>query len=198
MRISRIFGRVQLGAHFTNHLFKYAIMTLSFSTQLAGKPPHFVEKIWTAFNLGEGESQLEFNERQEWLKKCIYSFNLDPLLLAEVGIKIHTIRADPKNRWRVGMPIHFVVNNRTPQRFQFAPILPVKAIQQIKIRWCQNHERMNVYIDGVSLESSEIKTLSKNDGFEHIRDFGEYFNSDFDGKIIHWTDFVYSFSRLDV
>lgn len=205
-------------------------MTLSFSTQLAGKPTHFVEKIWTAFNLGEGEYQLEFKERQEWLKKCIYSFNLDPLLLAEVGIKIHTIRADTKNRWRVGMPIHFVVKNRTPNRFQFAPILPVKAIQEISIQWraisCVDCPFSSihpirwspvVFVDGqpfyrpyycisvdytidfgkpTVVKSSPlvdfgIEELAKNEGFDSAADFFKYFNANFDGKIIHWTDYTY-------
>lgn len=168
-------------------------MTLSFRTQIAGKPTYFVEKIWTAFNLGEGNYQIDFKERQEWVRKCIYTFNLDPCILAEAGIKIHTIRADAKKRWRVGMPIHFVVKNRTPQRFQFAPVLPVTAIQRIKIKWCENHELMVVWIDGRSLDKDQISSLARNDGFESIWAFAEYFDKDFDGKIIHWTDYIYSF-----
>jgi hypothetical protein len=168
-------------------------MTLSFKTSIGGQHTHFVEKIWTGFNLGEGGYQLSFNERQEWQTKCVISSNLNPSLLAKVGIKIHTIRADPQNRWRVGMPIHFVVNNRTPQRFQFAPALPVRAIQTIKIRWYEDHQKIDVLVDNLPLDRHQILTLAKNDGFENICDFANYFSSDFDGIIIHWTDFVYSF-----
>lgn len=172
-------------------------MTLSFKTQINGKPTFFVEKIWTAFNLGEGEYQIEFKERQEWLKKCIYSFNLDPVFLAEVGIKIHTIRADPKNRWRVGMPIHFVVNNRTPKRFQFAPILPMKKIQSFSIKWEELGAGVEPvgYVDGncfaYGYGAKNWEFLAKNDGFNSVEDFFNWFNSDFSGKIFHWTDFSY-------
>ena len=172
-------------------------MTLSFSTQLAGKPTHFVEKIWTAFNLGEGEYQLDFVVRGWWIEKCDWSNAIDRNLLAEVGIKIHTIRADTKNRWRVGMPIHFVIHNRSPKRFQFAPILPVKAIQEIEIDW---HEGLPIvfiggehfYMPLVGIDKG-MAQLAKNDGFDTVDDFFAYFDSNFKGKIIHWTDYIYSF-----
>jgi hypothetical protein len=175
-------------------------MTLSFSTQMGGKPTHFVEKIWTAFNLGEGEYQLDFVVRGWWIEKCDWSKAIDRNLLAEVGIKIHTIRADQKNRWRVGMPIHFVIHNRTPNRFQFAPILPVKAIQKIKISYTNsNSDYPDVYIDGkrfnvfVKGDMDVLGRLAANDGFESVDDFFRYFSSDFEGIIIHWTDYIYSF-----
>lgn len=172
-------------------------MTLSFKTSIGGQPTNFVEKIWTAFNLGEGGYQIEFKERHEWLKKCIYSFNLDPLLLSEVGIKIHTIRADTKNRWRVGMPIHFVVKNRTPQRFQFAPILSVKAIQSFEIEWYKGSPIVVInnghFYNPIAGIDNGMAELAKNDGFDSIDDFFAYFSSKFIGKIIHWTDYIYSF-----
>lgn len=167
-------------------------MTLGFKTKIGNEPTLFVEKIWTALNLGIGEYQLEFKERQEWLKKCIYSFNLLPEYLAEVPPKIHTIRADPKNRWQKGKNIHFVINNRTPKRFQFAPLLPVKFVQAIDIH--AKDRRVYVGLNGtMNLLSSEgVEILAKNDGFSSVDAFFDYFNEDFSGKIIHWTDFVYS------
>ena len=33
--------------------------------------------------------------------------------------------------------------------------------------------------------------LAINDGFESLKHFFEYFNEDFEGKIIHWTDLKY-------
>lgn len=173
-------------------------MTLGFKTKIGNEPTLFVEKIWTALNLGIGEYQLEFKERQEWLKKCIYSFNLLPEFLAKVPPKIHTIRTDTKNRWRVGLNIHFVINNRTPKRFQFAPLLPVKSIQQISIKYeNSNSDFPTIHIDGkkhsifVTSDVPILEKLAMNDGFESFGKFLDYFHSDFDGKIIHWTDFVY-------
>ena len=171
-------------------------MTLSFKTQIDGYPTYFIEKIWTAFNLGEGGYQIDFAERQYWLKKCTYSFNLDTTLLVKVGIKIHTIRSDKKNRWRVGMPIHFVVKNRRPQRFQFAPIIPCRSLQTFEIEWYKGYPI--VVIDGIHFYNpivgidNGMKSLAKNDGFDSLEEFFKYFNSDFKGKIIHWTDCIYS------
>lgn len=170
-------------------------MTLSFSTQIAGKPTHFVEKIWTAFNLGEGEYQLDFVVRGWWIEKCDWSKAIDRNILGEVGIKIHTIRADAKNRWRVGLPIHFVIHNRTPKRFQFAPILPVLSIQTIEIGWWDGQpivviDQEYFYNPAVDIDRG-MRTLAENDGFESVDAFFQYFNTDFSGKIIHWTNFKY-------
>lgn len=196
-------------------------MTLSFSTQLNRRPTFFVEKIINCLK-AEGHH----------IDVLGVGMQLKDPLGVECGSKKHTIRADTKNRWRVGMPIHFVVKNRTPNRFQFAPILPVKAIQKIKIQWqdisCVDCEFSSihplrwspvVFVDGkifyrpyysigvnytidfgkpTVVKSSPlidfgIEELAKNDGFDSVEDFFRYFNSNFDGKIIHWTDYIYSF-----
>jgi hypothetical protein len=176
-------------------------MTLSFKTHIDGQPTHFVEKIWKGLIVNKDILGISFNNRHHWLTKCVYSGNMDEAWAAATGIKIHTIRADPKNRWRVGMLIHFVIKNRTPKRFQFAPTIPVKAIQEIYIRWCG--AVVYVYIDGKPFYSSLTNEpemhyqcmffLATNDGFDSVEDFFKYFNTDFKGKIIHWTDNTYKF-----
>lgn len=168
-------------------------MTLSFKTSIDGQPTYFVEKIWAGLVINEDILPIGYSRRENWIDECVDTLN--------IGVKIHTIRADKKNRWRVGMPIHFVVNNRTPARFQFAPTIPVKAIQEIYIRW--SGAVVYVSIDGKPFYSSltnepemlnhRMLFLAKNDGFDSIEAFLQYFNSDFKGKIIHWTDFTYIF-----
>jgi len=37
----------------------------------------------------------------------------------------------------------------------------------------------------------EIERLAENDGFNTASDFLEWFDHDFTGKIIHWTDYKY-------
>ena len=171
-------------------------MTLSFSTHINGKPTHFVEKIWTAFNLGSEGYQIEFKDRKEWLLKCSSTGNIDIEKLVQFGIKIHTIREDKPGRWRRGMPIHFVVKNRTPQRFQFAPVLPVVLLQKIKIYWVDGVPIVlidgEVFFDSIIGINQGIEELAINDGFESKEDFFKYFNTDFSGKIIHWTDKIYA------
>lgn len=38
---------------------------------------------------------------------------------------------------------------------------------------------------------AEPKTLALNDGFESVKQFFQWFNEPFVGKLIHWTDSKY-------
>lgn len=101
--------------------------------------------------------------------------------------KTHTIREDKNNRWQAGVKIDFFINPRTKNMFRFAPVLPVVSIQFISIKPAIKE----VCIDGHYLSSSEKVQVAQNDGFDTIEDFFAYFNTDFVGKIIHWTDLRY-------
>ena len=183
-------------------------MTLSFQTkwpermgELAGQPNYFIEKIW---------SGLKFDDPREWsilhscyLRECKLKTgkewgNEHPNIARSYHPKLHTIRKDSGNRWKPGMDIHFVINNRTKNRFQFAPIIPCESIQKIEIR----HESRwkGVLINGWPFyEENELyytqreamNTLALNDGFPTVEAFFDYFNEDFEGKLIHWTDLKY-------
>ena len=128
------------------------------------------------------------------------------------GTKIHTIREDKHNRWKPGMKIHFATGVRIKNYHQFKTAVCV-SVQEIRINW------RDIFIDGKSLnhiipfihvgytkllEGNSLKMyipnemisineyrLATNDGFESIDDFRKWFNKDFTGKIIHWTDFKY-------
>lgn len=164
-------------------------MTLSFSTQLNGNPTYFVEKIWSGLK----------SKYREDIIKLMPEYGLATLnkpkirLWALLKPKLHTIREDKSNRWKAGNDIHFVINNRTPQRFQFAPVMKCVSVQEIEI----DHEFQNadfqpcVYVNESLLDSKEILTLAKNDGFESVEEFFYYFDTDFKGKIIHWTELNY-------
>lgn len=180
-------------------------MTLSFSTKFPDKSPtFFVEKIWKGFDVYNNVPDDGYNAFFEsGLMYDKYDFCKDALI--DNPPKIHTIRADPKNRWREGMDIHFVINNRTKNRFQFAPILKVQKIQTLSIRWDESEHFIgkltpSVFIDGSLFYGLEgkfdvgIKQLAKNDGFESEEKFFQWFNDDFDGILIHWTLFFYSFN----
>jgi hypothetical protein len=39
----------------------------------------------------------------------------------------------------------------------------------------------------------DLNKLSKNEGFNLVDDFFRFFNKDFEGKIIHWTNYKYQF-----
>lgn len=108
------------------------------------------------------------------------------------GIKKHTIRQDISNRWKPGMKIHHAHGVRTPNYDCFLENECI-SIQQIKIqRHPFSDERLfRVWVDDKLLSANEILLLAKNDGFDSIDDFFKWFDKDFVGKIIHWTDFKY-------
>lgn len=179
-------------------------MILPFSTQINGKPTYFVESIW------EGLMRYIFEEDKEYISYL----NLHKRTFGDYwdwfpedhqrleNPKIHTIREDKKDRWKAGTKIDFFINCRQKNMFRFAPVLPVVSVQKVEIKWIpltipSGEKRPWVRIDGKSIFTiehfitEEMNQLAKNDGFDTVEDFFAYFNEDFTGKIIHWTDLKY-------
>ncbi|GGB82817.1 hypothetical protein GCM10007424_23560 [Flavobacterium suaedae] len=181
-------------------------MILPFSTQLNGKPTYFPEKIIAGLN---NYSLIDAETAHKLMLDCIlkksgisYPINFNRVLTHTP--KKHTIRTDKNNRWRADMPIHFYINNRQPDMFQFAPVVRCASVQDIQINWFSDirstdpskisplrFNYVDVIVDGKLKNIAQVKILSLNDGFETIEDFFAYFNTDFTGKIIHWTDLKY-------
>jgi len=175
-------------------------MTLGFSQEIKGVKNFFVEKIWTGlpFDIEPGYYEYQDLYREkflvDWDGATIPADNVELL-----KPKLHTIRQG-LNRWRAGMEIHMVINNRTANRFQFAPTIKCKSVQKIEIYHVEQSKKLGilsldcgVIIDGRAFDpqSKEIKELAINDGFNSVDDFFAYFNEDFTGQLIHWTDLKY-------
>jgi uncharacterized protein YqfB (UPF0267 family) len=174
-------------------------MTLSFSEMINGKPSCFIDKIWEG--LTSELTTKEFTYKNYWDKYFeIFGRNWDNEILSDQ--KITTIREDESNRWKAGNDIHFVINNRRPNRFQFAPVVKCVSAQKIEIQTlstpfypCRysidsNNHKL-VMIDDKIVFVDIIKEIAINDGFDTVEDFFGYFDKDFTGKIIHWTDLKY-------
>jgi len=158
-------------------------MILPFSQKFKnGEATHFLEKIWKNEELWTEEEAIEFSNKAG-------SLGFDDWFLETVKPKIHTIRADAKNRWKAGMKIHAVFNNRTKDMYQFCPTFVCTGVQTIEIK--SMGVNRYVKIDGKLISWVKLKILASNDGFENVSDFFEYFYVDFKGKIIHFTDFRY-------
>lgn len=171
-------------------------MILSFSTKINGKETYFVEKIHKSFRIHEVNMKAAIDP------SIHYPMNYNFTAKDKLSAKIHTIREDRTNRWKSGVNIDFFINTRQKNMFRFAPVLPVVSIQSIEIT-LMHWARFGIYyetkvgkiftikVDGRYLSLREIIELSLNDGFDTTEDFFEYFNKDFKGKIIHWTDLRY-------
>lgn len=134
------------------------------------------------------------------------------------GEKIHTIREDKTNRWKQGNKIHCFTGLRT-KKCKLFYLAECKGTQEINIfrvyagmgivRCFKGAKRklfkLNakienfpiiirqnlVFIDGKQLTSYQIRQLAKNDGFKNSTEFFEWFDKDFEGKIIHFTNLRY-------
>ncbi|MEO7977755.1 hypothetical protein [Flavobacterium sp.] len=180
-------------------------MILGFSTQINGKPTYFPEKILGGLLLeAERSNNIVFHahitkyirESTEF-KKTDYHSIIEIVEGLEV-FKYHTIREDKTDRWKAGMKIDFFINVRKKNMFRFAPVLPVVSTQKIKIKHGMDY--ISIWIDDCLYEVEHngfyenykyedlILELAQNDGFDTVEDYFKYFNKDFKGKIIHWTD----------
>lgn len=110
--------------------------------------------------------------------------------------KIHTIREDKKNRWKIGMKVHMSTGVRTSNYNCFAES-EVYKIDTIRFKWfvispfgIELGKGVNVYINDKDVTNRKdiIDRLVKNDGFASRKEFFEWFNTDFSGKIIHWKN----------
>lgn len=166
-------------------------MILGFSTHwpkrmqhLYKQPTHFVEKI------GVSLKDIYNDYLPEIYKPVGYDINY---AIWKAKPKHHTIRQDAANRWKVGMDIHFYINVRKSNQFMFSPVFKVVALQKIEIRHKDQdgfkYATPQVYVDGLWI--TDPTELAINDGFNSLEDFFLWFNTDFTGKIIHWTQKKY-------
>lgn len=115
-------------------------------------------------------------------------------ILAGIKPKIHTIRIDSLRRWKVGMTMHMAHGVRTKNYHCFCK-QTLKRIQTINIihfdgkTYCKHW--VDIWVDGKLLSPLMVKKLAINDGFDSIADFFKWFDKDFDGVILHWTNRKY-------
>ncbi len=168
-------------------------MILPFSTQLNGKPSYFVERIHKGFRLKELNMKAAIDPREH------YPPNYNYVAKDKVAPKLHTIREDKNDRWKVGTKIDFFINCRQKNMFRFAPVILVVSVQEVFMTYAFN-DVIQISIDGRELCTyTQRLNFAINDGFDNWEDFFNYFypkikvseKQFFKGKIIHWTDLRY-------
>lgn len=173
-------------------------MTLSFTTKwpakmgdLAGQSNNFVQKIWNGLisDLGDELDNVLYQERH----RNKFGDYWQPE--ADLPPKLHTIRKDPHNRWKPGMKIHPVINNRSKDRFQFAPTVICTDVQHVNFG--TKHDAIVVTnFDGSFsnvIQGDDLDTFAKTDGFPDADAILRWFYEDRGMKLslIHWTDLRY-------
>jgi hypothetical protein len=107
--------------------------------------------------------------------------------LIKDGVKIHTIRRDEPNRWKVGNKIHFRIGNQCNTMGKDKPhqfgVGVVSRIETIEI----NPDNDYIIIDSVKFSSKiELDEIAINDGFENWEEMKSFFPNIFYGKIVFW------------
>lgn len=152
---------------------------------------YFIEKI----NLGLLQQNIiKRIDYVDTLEDHRSKFNSNWDIKHDLFPKLHTIRRDEENRWKADMNIHFVVNGRTKDRFQFAPVVKCISVQDIEIIYSVDKSRpLILKVDDVDYNpfGFTAEKIARNDGFESVEDFFKYFNKDFKGKLLHWTNLKY-------
>ena len=186
-------------------------MTLNFLQYLKdGTPTNFVRKI-TYGLVKEGYCtignicEVFRNSELPFIKENYSDFQYEDKIKKEwrkfIDPKIHTIRAG--NRWNSGIDIHFKIWTGKPyvdKTFNFARIIPCVSVQDIEIKWRtinkglgSEDRNVKVYIDGNNI-TTDYKLLDRlivNDGLENRKQFFDWFNEDFKGQIIHFSNLRY-------
>lgn len=150
----------------------------------AAQKTHFVEKIWTGFNLGVNQYHLEYSQRVTWL--AALKMQIDDNILGNVSPKIHTIRKG--KRWKVGDLCSLRIWSGKPYRSKqiiIAPELPIRSVLNFDLLGGK------CFINGK--EFTNFEELAKNDGLTESEFFSWFkdFSFQFEGQIISWTDISY-------
>lgn len=110
-----------------------------------------------------------------------------PKILA--GTKIHTLREDKTNRWQAGRKMHMYTGRYTATDRQFIKAAECVSVQQVLLfpenRWIGVHNKAGVM---QYLTKFEIEEFARNDGFDTLEAFWQWFTTTQTLKLIHWTD----------
>lgn len=167
-------------------------MKLFFKTRFDnGSPTYFVDKISESWEWDFNNSKSLWHR---FVTECHYSDEVNVHFSnTQPHEKIHTLRGDRRNRYRIGMKIHFYTMSK--KRAVCFGTGEVKAIQYAVI----NVKLQRIYIldqkDGMGhareLLGVDLATFVLNDGFDSLEQFWGYFQESKTYKIIHWTNFKY-------
>jgi len=114
-----------------------------------------------------------------------------PKILA--GTKIHTLREDKTNRWQAGRKMHMYTGRYTATDRQFVKKAECVSVQYISLYAgveliCTSNLIDGEFILDRTLSDTEALEFARNDGFDTLEDFWQWFTTTQTLKLIHWTD----------
>ncbi len=121
----------------------------------------------------------------------------------QAGTKIHTLRDDPADRWKLGNKIHMATGIRTPKYNCFNDTHNCKSTQMVTLGYDSEGEFYIQVFNGQTLAAElhgvEQEIFAKNDGFDSLEDLKAWFDPEIQAnegtythkKLIHWTDYKY-------
>jgi len=114
-----------------------------------------------------------------------------PKILA--GTKIHTLREDKTNRWQAGRKMHMYTGRYTATDRQFIKEAECMSVQYISLYAgveliCTSNLIDGEFILDRTLSDDEAIEFARNDGFDTLEDFWQWFTTTQTLKLIHWTD----------
>lgn len=127
-------------------------------------------------------------------------------LVGNIAPKIHTARSVGAAKRKVGDKIHFTVNPRTEDSYQFAPVVTITRVDVMEVicrKIKQGTEEFDVLLNGellglacvnggiVTRINPELEAFVKNDGFTKKELFFKWFNDSGIYELISWTDHWY-------
>lgn len=115
------------------------------------------------------------------------------------GIKITTFREDRLKRWKAGRVIQFYEGGyRQGHRKKFHEDT-CKSVQEVVLKNDFRSGAILRSLDGgrfKPLDYEQLFDMARNDGFDSASEFITYFipksGSEWEGRIIHWTDLKYA------
>jgi hypothetical protein len=108
------------------------------------------------------------------------------------NVKIHSIREDKPTDGKPERLSTYMATGVRTKNYNCFKVSRCVSIQKIEIiRTSDYLNETIVKIDGRSLSEKEVMKLARNDGFKNPISFRLWFNENFEGKIIHWTNFKY-------
>lgn len=170
---------------------------LEFTFEIEGVKTRFAEKVFRCLHYGTA------------LNKAIHGLILnegfDLNNLDNYTPKLHTIRRDKEDVLHPGLEVELVFRSKGREHMKFGALTKIESTQNFIVKYLRKRgeTKAQIFVDGVLIGetiwvhcqlkncSSTLEALIRNDGFDSVNSFFEWFSEDFSGKIIHWTGLKY-------